>query len=96
MALSLGSTAPDFTQKSSLGDIHFINISRTLGAFSSHPKDFTPVCTTELGTVSDIYLNLQNEMLFWLSLDDVSSHQNLDQRHQCDTEHRSGLPNHRR
>ena len=53
MSLKLGNITPDFTQKSSEGEIHFhdyINGSWTV--LFSHPADFTPVCTTELGRVA--------------------------------------------
>ena len=53
MSLKLGTTAPDFTQKSTEGDISFHQwAGDSWVVFFSHPADFTPVCTTELGAVA--------------------------------------------
>ncbi len=50
MALRLGDTAPDFEQDSSAGRIRFHEwLDGSWGVLFSHPADFTPVCTTELG-----------------------------------------------
>ncbi len=50
MSLRLGDIAPDFTQESSIGPIHFHDwLGDSWGVLFSHPADFTPVCTTELG-----------------------------------------------
>ena len=49
MSLSLGEIAPDFTQDSSTGQVSFHKwLGDSWGVLFSHPKDFTPVCTTEL------------------------------------------------
>ena len=50
MSLQLGQTAPDFTAESSQDTIHFHDWAKgKWTVFFSHPKDFTPICTTELG-----------------------------------------------
>jgi alkyl hydroperoxide reductase subunit AhpC len=53
MGLRLGDTAPDFTQESTKGSIHFYDwLKDSWAVLFSHPADFTPVCTTELGAVA--------------------------------------------
>ena len=53
MTLKLGDVAPDFTQESTEGPLHFHEwLGNSWGVLFSHPKDFTPVCTTELGAVA--------------------------------------------
>ncbi|MDQ4141031.1 MAG: redoxin domain-containing protein, partial [Bacteroidota bacterium] len=55
MALRLGDIAPDFTAETSEGVIHFHEwIGDSWAVFFSHPRDYTPVCTTELGAVARI------------------------------------------
>ena len=54
-ALRLGDTAPDFTQESTIGPIHLHQwLGDNWGVLFSHPKDFTPVCTTELGVTAKL------------------------------------------
>ena len=58
MAIRLGDTAPDFTAETTEGTIELHKyLGDSWGVLFSHPKDYTPVCTTELGRVA----NLKNE-----------------------------------
>jgi alkyl hydroperoxide reductase subunit AhpC len=78
MTLSIGSTAPDFEQDSTEGRIRFHDyISGSWCILFSHPKDFTPVCTTELGTVAGMKpeFDRRNTKLIGLSVDGVADHE---------------------
>ncbi len=78
MTLSIGSTAPDFEQNSTEGRIRFHDyISGSWCILFSHPKDFTPVCTTELGTVAGMKpeFDRRNTKLIGLSVDGVADHE---------------------
>lgn len=77
MSLKLGDTAPDFTQQSSEGPIHFYDyISGSWAVLFSHPADFTPVCTTELGQVAKLKSEFDRRgvKVIGLSVDPVDSH----------------------
>ena len=77
MALRLGDTVPNFTQASTEGEINFYDwAGDSWVVLFSHPKDFTPVCTTELGEVARIKpeFDKRNVKVLALSVDDVDSH----------------------
>lgn len=77
MSLHIGSIAPDFEQDSTAGKISFHRyLEHSWGVLFSHPKDFTPVCTTELGRASKLKPEFEkrNVKLLALSVDDVESH----------------------
>jgi alkyl hydroperoxide reductase subunit AhpC len=75
--LRLGDTAPDFEQKSSVGPIKFYDyLGDSWGVLFSHPADFTPVCTTELGYTAKLADEFakRNVKVLALSVDPVDSH----------------------
>jgi alkyl hydroperoxide reductase subunit AhpC len=78
MALQLGQIAPDFEQDSTAGKIHFHDwLGSSWGVLFSHPKDFTPVCTTELGEVARLRPEWEkrNVKVLGLSVDPPGSHE---------------------
>jgi alkyl hydroperoxide reductase subunit AhpC len=75
--LRLGDTAPDFEQDSSIGKIRFHEyLGNSWGVLFSHPADFTPVCTTELGYTAKLADDFakRNVKVLALSVDDAKSH----------------------
>lgn len=75
--LTIGSIAPDFTQNSSQGKIHFYDfIEGKWTLFFSHPADFTPVCTTELGVTAKLKKEFEKRdtKVIALSVDSEESH----------------------
>jgi alkyl hydroperoxide reductase subunit AhpC len=77
MAIRLGDVAPDFTAETTEGTVNFHEwLGDGWGILFSHPKDFTPICTTELGAFaarkSDF--DKRNTKLIAVSVDDVESH----------------------
>lgn len=77
MSLRLGDTAPDFTAETTAGTIRFHEwLGNGWGILFSHPADFTPVCTTELGTMSRIMPEFEKRSVkvIAISVDPVDSH----------------------
>ncbi len=77
MSLQLGDTVPNFTQSSNMGDIPFYDwAGDSWVVLFSHPADYTPVCTTELGEVAKLKpeFDKRNVKVLALSVDDVQSH----------------------
>ncbi len=78
MAVRLGDVAPDFTAETTEGPISFHEwLGDGWGILFSHPKDFTPVCTTELGgfAARKAEFDKRNTKIIGLSVDDVASHE---------------------
>ena len=77
MPLRINDTAPDFTAESTQGTIHFHEwMGNGWTILFSHPKDFTPVCTTELGTMAGLTdeFKKRNCKVIGLSVDSVEDH----------------------
>jgi alkyl hydroperoxide reductase subunit AhpC len=78
MALHIGSIAPDFEQDSTAGRIKFHEwIGNQWAILFSHPKDFTPVCTTELGRAANLKAEFdkRNVKMLAVSVDSVADHE---------------------
>jgi alkyl hydroperoxide reductase subunit AhpC len=77
MTIQLGQIAPDFEQDSSTGKIRFHDyLGNSWGVLFSHPKDFTPVCTTELGEAARLKpeFDKRNVKMLGLSVDSTDRH----------------------
>ncbi len=77
MAVRLGDTAPNFTAQTTQGEINFHEwLGDSWGLFFSHPADFTPVCTTELGRTASLKAEFEkrNVKPIALSVDPLDSH----------------------
>src|ERR1035438_3774733 len=77
MTLAIGDTAPDFEAETTEGKIRFHDwLGNSWGMLFSHPKDFTPVCTTELGTMARLKpeFDKRDTKIIGLSVDPVENH----------------------
>ncbi len=79
MSIKLGDTVPNFQAESSVGDINFYHyLGDSWGILFSHPADYTPVCTTELGYTAKLQseFDARDTKVIALSVDGVEDHQN--------------------
>ena len=78
MTLRINDTAPDFVAETTAGTIRFHEwLGDSWGLLFSHPKDFTPVCTTELGAVAALRdeFGARNTKIIGISVDSVTDHE---------------------
>ena len=95
MSIRLNDTAPDFTADTTEGEIHFHDwIGDGYAVLFSHPKDFTPICTTELGTMAgmkDAFAK-RNAKIIGISVDPVESHNKWKSDIETATGHKVNYP----
>lgn len=78
MSLQIGDTAPDFSATTTSGEIDFHKwIGNSWAILFSHPADFTPICTTELGRTAQLKdeFDKRNTKVIFVSVNDLSSHE---------------------
>ncbi len=95
MSLRINDTAPDFTADTTQGTISFHDwIGDGWALMFSHPKDFTPVCTTELGAVAALQSDfaMRNCKIIGLSVDGVSDHEAWSRDIEASQGHAVGYP----
>jgi alkyl hydroperoxide reductase subunit AhpC len=90
MALRLGDAAPDFTAETTAGKVNFYEyLGDSWGVLLSHPADFTPVCTTEIGRTAQLneQFKARNAKVLVVSVDPLTEHHNWvkDINEVCDT-----------
>ena len=95
MSLRINSTAPDFTAETTQGTINFHEwIGDGWAVMCSHPKDFTPVCTTELGTLAGLQgaFAKRNCKILGISVDPVTNHEKWSKDIEASQGHAVGYP----
>ncbi len=78
MTMQLGDTAPDFSAQTTFGELRFHEwLGNSWGILFSHPKDYTPVCTTELGTAAKLRREFEqrNVKMLAISVDSLDEHE---------------------
>src|SRR6187401_1797327 len=95
--MKIGDTAPDFEAQTTEGRIRFHDwIGDSWAVLFSHPKDFTPVCTTELGYMARINPEFERRDVKIIGLSVDPTPRGLGARHRGDPGARAQLPNYRR